>query len=126
MSKNCLCGASEYMVLSCSGASDLGQASDLVARRLHVSGVRKMNCLAVVSAGYEKKIDEFKSKNILAVDGCPLDCARKTLLRNGIVEFAHLRITDLGYEKGKTEISDEVIAAITAKAEVIYETVNQQ
>ena len=126
MSDNCLCGATEYMVLSCSGASDLGQAADLTARRLRDEGVRKMNCLAIVSAGYQKSIDEFASKNILAIDGCGLDCTRKTLIRNGINRFAHLRITDLGYQKGKTGIAEEVIAAIAAEAAVIAETTDQQ
>lgn len=58
--QNCLCGAGEYIVMACSGASDVGQISDLVARKLHNNGVRKMNCLAVVGAGIEKSIENFK------------------------------------------------------------------
>lgn len=126
MSDNCLCGATEYMVLSCSGASDLGQAADLTARRLRDQGVRKMNCLALVSAGYQQSIEDFSTRNILAIDGCGLDCARKTLLRNGISHFAHLRLTDLGYQKGKTGTSEEVIAAIAAEAEIIADTADQR
>ena len=38
---SCLCGTSEYNVVSCSGASDLGHLSDLVARRLRDNKVRK-------------------------------------------------------------------------------------
>jgi uncharacterized metal-binding protein len=59
---SCLCGVSEYMVLSCSGACDLGQITDIVARKLRDNGVRKMNCLAVVGAGIEKSIEDFKKK----------------------------------------------------------------
>ena len=59
---SCLCGVSEYMVLACSGACDLGQITDIVARRLRDNGVRKMNCLAVAGAGIEKSIEDFKKK----------------------------------------------------------------
>lgn len=121
MAKNCLCGSSEYISFSCSGASDLGQVSDLVARKLRDDGTRKMNCLAMVAAAYQKSIDDFKTMNILAIDGCPLDCAKKILVRNGITEFAHLRLTDLGYEKGKTGTSPEIVNAIVTHAQTISE-----
>lgn len=62
---SCLCGVSEYMVLACSGACDLGQITDIVARRLRDNGVRKMNCLAVAGAGIEKSIEDFKKKTSL-------------------------------------------------------------
>ena len=40
--------------MACSGACDLGQITDLVARKLRDNNVRKMHCLAVVGAGIEK------------------------------------------------------------------------
>jgi uncharacterized metal-binding protein len=58
---NCLCGAGDYIVMACSGASDFGHISDLVARKLSNNGVREINCLAVVGAGIEKSIENFSS-----------------------------------------------------------------
>jgi len=117
---SCLCGVSEYMVLACSGACDLGQITDLVARKLRDNGVRKMNCLAVVGAGIEKSIEDFKKKNILLLDGCPIDCGKQILDKAGFKDYKYLRITDLGYKKGQTPVTEEVIKKVYDTAEIIY------
>ena len=116
----CLCGVDEYMVLACSGACDLGQVTDFVARKLRDNGVRKMNCLAVVGAGIEPSIKAFKAKNILMLDGCPIDCGKQILDKYGFTDYKYMRVTDLGYKKGKTPVTDEVIKAVYEKAEIIY------
>jgi len=108
------------MVLACSGACDLGQVTDLVARKLRDNGVRKMNCLAVVGAGIEPSIEAFKAKNILMLDGCPTDCGKRILDKYGFTDYKYMRVTDLGYKKGKTPVTDEVIKTVYEKAEIIY------
>lgn len=115
-----LCGTSEFNVVSCSGASDLGQLSDLTARKLRDNKVRKMNCLTLIAIDDQTLIDAFKKANVLAIDGCPRDCAKKILKKAGIENFNHLRLTDLGYKKGETPISENVIQTIYEKAEAIY------
>jgi len=116
----CLCGASKYIVMSCSGACDLGEITDLVARKLSKEGVRKMNCLAVVGAGIKKSIENFKTKNILLLDGCPIDCGKQILDKAGFNDYKYLRITDFGYKKGETPVTSEVVSAVYDKAEIIY------
>lgn len=116
----CLCGVSEYMVLACSGACDLGQVTDQVARKLRDNGVRKMNCLAVVGAGIEKSIEDFKTKNILMLDGCPIDCGKRILDHAGFKDYRYVRVTDFGYKKGETPVTDEVIKAVYDKVETVY------
>lgn len=118
--KTCLCGVSEYMVVACSGACDLGHISDLVARKLRDNGVRKMNCLAVIGAGIQKSIEDFKTKNILVLDGCPVDCGKKILDNAGFSDYCYLRITDLGYKKGETPVNEFVINDVYEKASIIY------
>lgn len=118
--QSCSCGSGEYIVMACSGASDLGYISDQVARKLSRNKVRKMNCLAMVGAGIEEKIEDFKKCNILVIDGCEIDCGKKVMEKNGISDFKYLRLTDLGYEKGKTKPTQEVINEIYDKAEIIY------
>lgn len=118
--KNCLCGAGEYIVLSCSGASDLGYIADQVARKLSRNNVRKMNCLTVAATGDNEKIEAFKKKNILIIDGCNEDCGKKIMAMRGIEDYRYLRLTDLGYEKGNTPTSREIINAVYEKAEIIY------
>jgi uncharacterized metal-binding protein len=105
----CVCGSSELMVLACSGASDVGHITDLVARKLRDNEVRKMNCLAVVGAGIEKSIEDFKKKNILVIDGCPVDCGKKIMDKNGLQNYQYMRVTDLGFKKGETSVTEDVI-----------------
>jgi len=116
---SCECGVSDYMVLACSGACDLGQISDLVARKLRDNGKRKMNCLAIVGAGIEKSIEDIKKQNILMLDGCPIDCGKKILDKAGFKDYSYLRITDLGYTKNQTPITEDVIQEVYDTAEII-------
>jgi uncharacterized metal-binding protein len=109
---SCLCGSTDKMVLTCSGASDIGHISDLVARKLRDEGIRKMNCLAVVGAGIEKSIEDFKKKNILVIDGCPIDCGKRIMDKNGFTNYHYMRVTDLGFEKGQTPVTNDVIEKV--------------
>lgn len=116
----CGCNINQYIVLACSGASDLGYISDQVARKLSRNNVRKMNCLTVVATGAEEKIEEFKKCNILVIDGCSEDCGKKIMAMRRINDYKYLRLTDLGYEKGKTPTNQETINTIYEKTEIIY------
>lgn len=84
----CTCNTSETkIVFACSGASDLGMITDLVSKRLHIAGKRKMNCLAVVGAGIKKSIDQFKSKDVLVIDGCSIACGKRMMEHHGFVDY---------------------------------------
>ena len=116
---NCICGSDAHYVLSCSGACDVGHISDLVARKLSGEGVRKMNCLAVVGAGISSSIETFKKSNVLVIDGCPVDCGRKIAEAAGLRDFSYLRVTDLGLEKGKTEVTKAAVKKVFDRACVL-------
>jgi uncharacterized metal-binding protein len=118
--KGCLCDSSEYVIIACSGACDLGQISDLVARKLRDNKIRKMNCLTAVGAGIKPTIEMFKEANLLLLDGCPIDCGKKILDKAGIANYKYMRMTDLGYVKGQTPVTDEVINAVYEKVAVDY------
>jgi len=117
--KSCLCNASDYIVLACSGSSDVGYLSDQVARKLSRYKVRKMNCLTKVATGTDAKIEEFRKCNILVIDGCNEDCGKKIMAMRGLDTFGYLRLTDLGYNKGKTSTSRETVNEIFSIAELI-------
>lgn len=97
----------------------MGHISDLVARKLSTEGVRKMNCLAVVGAGITNSIETFKKSNVLVIDGCPVDCGKKIMNQAGIDDYSYLRVTDLGYEKGKSAVSDQIIQSVFEKACIV-------
>ena len=112
---NCACGAAPKLILACSGAADVGAVADQAARRLTKEGKGRMYCLAGLGGDVESIVETTKAASgILVIDGCPVDCARKTVERVGLSSFGHIRVTDLGFEKGKTPVTDESIGKVAA------------
>ena len=113
---SCACDAAPKLIFACSGAADVGQASDLAARKLTAEGAGKMFCLAGIGGRVSGIMETTKAAAaILAIDGCPLDCARKTLEEAGFAEFGHLRLSDLGMEKGKTRVTEELVDKVASR-----------
>lgn len=114
MSNQC-CGGTK-LIFACSGAADVGAIADQAARRLTKEGVGKMFCLAGVGgrvSGIMKTTEA--AEKILVIDGCPLDCAKKSLDQAGFVKFEHLQLAALGLEKGKSPVSDDAVAKVAAR-----------
>lgn len=116
-SKCCACSAAPKLIFPCSGAADVGALSDQAAREMTKRGIGKMFCLAGIGGGVSGIIETTKSVDkILVIDGCPLECASKTLINAGIETFEHMKLHDLGYKKGKTEINQEAIDSLVVHA----------
>lgn len=78
----------------------MGQIANAAAFRLATGGTGKMACLAAVSAGMPGPVTGAKqAKMVLAIDGCPVRCAAKTLEKAGIGPTHRVMITDLGLRK---------------------------
>jgi uncharacterized metal-binding protein len=106
------------LIFSCSGAADVGELADRAARNLTRDGHGKMFCLAGIGgkvSGIMKTTEAAVS--ILAIDGCPLDCAKKSLEEAGFKKVNHLRLSDLGFEKGQTFLTEPNIAKVMEKAQ---------
>ncbi len=113
--ERCSCQEAVDMMFCCSGAADTAEIADRAVRAIHKNKEAKMFCLAGIAAGVEPMVQATKAAGrLFAVDGCAGDCAKKTLERNGFSGFAHFRVTDLGWEKGKTPVSEERIAEAAA------------
>lgn len=107
------CGPGPKLIFACSGAADVGKISDLAARKLAAEGAGKMFCLAGVGGRVGGIMETTRvATAIVAIDGCPLDCAKKTLEQAGFTRFEHLRLSDLGMEKGKTAATEEAVAKV--------------
>ena len=116
---SCACDAAPKLIFSCSGAADVGHISDLAARKLTADGAGKMFCLAGVGGRVSGIMETTKAASAtLAIDGCPLDCARKTLEEAGFTEFEHLRLSDLGMEKGKSPVTDERVDKVVRRGKM--------
>jgi uncharacterized metal-binding protein len=115
--KDCCCGGSTFLVYPCSGGADTGEISDRAARKLSMQNIYRMSCLAGIGGQVSGLVASARGADgILVIDGCPLDCAAKTMMNSGISGFEHLRVTDLGFTKGSSPATEERIDAVVAAA----------
>lgn len=108
---------SPLLVFACSGASDVGEIADQAARKLWREGAARMFCLAGI-AGRVKGIlkASHSAAHVVVIDGCPVDCGRKTLELAGFSGFGHVRVTDLGAEKGQAQIEEGIVSQVAERA----------
>ena len=105
------------LVFACSGATDVGEISDRVARLLHREGTARMFCLGSVGAKLEESVARARTaSDILAIDGWPSECAKKCLEQAGLTRIRHMRLSDHQMEKGRTPVSVHNVQAAAEKA----------
>jgi len=111
------CSGGPKLIFACSGAADVGEISDRAARKMTKDGVGKMFCMAGIGGRITPIIKTTESAdNILAIDGCPLNCVKSSLELAGFNDFQHLQLADLGLKKGSSPANEENIAKVAAKA----------
>ena len=116
MKLRCTCNGVADLMFCCSGAADTAEIADRAVRKVHREGAAKMFCLAGIGGRVELiLLSTQAAKALVAVDGCDTDCAKRTLELAGFKDFVHIRVTDLGMEKGKTEVTSERIETIAAR-----------
>ena len=121
--QGCKCASAPTLIFPCSGAADVGEISDRAARKLTRDGVGKMFCLAGLGGHVESfTTNTHAAGKILVIDGCPVDCAKKTLEHANFNDFLHIRVTDLDCVKGKSPVTDETVAHIAAHGKNILST----
>lgn len=106
------------LVLACSGGSDVGELADRTARALKAAGTAKMYCLAGIGGKLPSMVKTAAAATpLLAIDGCPQHCATHCLKNAGIDTFQHLKLAELGFEKGKTPVSESTLARTVGEAQ---------
>jgi len=107
-------------VITCSGASDVGELADRVGRTLSRDSVVHLECMAAVGAHDAKIVDKLRqAKLALAIDGCVSRCVSKALDRECIEHYKHLELGDLGFLKGHSPASDENVYRVSEAAKVL-------
>ncbi|MBU1855868.1 MAG: putative zinc-binding protein [Verrucomicrobia bacterium] len=113
----CACGTAPKLIFACSGSSDVGAIADQAARKLMKDGAGKMYCLAGIGGRVPGIMATTESAaKILAIDGCPINCARKTLELAGFKQIEHLSLADIGLQKGQSPVTSENIDKVAQKA----------
>ena len=96
----CSCSGDVKTVLACAGASNVGQMTNEVAKRLDEAGAARYFCLAGVGGHIDGMIASVKGANkVLVLDGCEVGCAKKTTDAAEIKGYEYLVVTDLGIKK---------------------------
>ena len=112
----CTCQAALKLIFPCSGASDVGGLTDRAARQMTLDLEGKMYCLAGIGGRVEGIMANTKAAaRVLVIDGCKEECARKTMELAGFTNFEHLRLADMGFEKGETRVTAARIREVAAK-----------
>jgi len=100
MEDKCLCEPNEILIFSCAGSSNVGQIANQAAVRLAQEGIGRYFCLAGIGGHVSGMIESTKAgKMLIAIDGCPVGCAKKTLEHTGFNIDEYVQVTELGIEK---------------------------
>jgi len=100
MTEECTCEASEVLLFPCSGGSNCGQIANQVAVRLTEGNVGKIYCLAGIGAHESVMLDTTRAaRRVVAIDGCSVACAKKTIEHAGIAVTDWICVTEEGVAK---------------------------
>ena len=100
MDDKCLCEPNEILVFPCSGGSNVGQIANQAGVKLTQDGMGRFFCLAGIGGHVSGMIESTKAGKILvAIDGCPVACAKKTLEHAGFNIDEYAQVMELGIEK---------------------------
>lgn len=96
------------LVYSCSGCSNVAQLANTLAVRLDRGGFAEMSCIAGVGGRVGSLVNKANSgRPILAIDGCPMHCARACLAQHGVTANVHITLSSCGLRKRYREDCSE-------------------
>jgi uncharacterized metal-binding protein len=108
----CTCGSANVAIFPCAGAANIGQLSNRIAIELEKQGIGTLMCTAGIGArapGLMKSAEA--SDRIITIDGCPLNCASKTLELAGFKPDRQIVISEFGIKKSKErDLEDQEVA----------------
>lgn len=115
------------VIYACSGCSDAGELADRTARVLSQSSHAEMSCLAGIGGRVKPLMSKAQNaEHILAIDGCPLNCARHTLAAAGFEQVHHLELHRVGFRKGNCPPTEERIAVTVRAGLELIDSIEQK
>ena len=115
MAEECICKAEDIILLPCSGGSNCGQIANRVAVSLDILGVGRIYCLAGIGAHIDGMVESARgAMRIVALDGCNVACAKKTVEHAGLKVTDWICVTEQGVDKNHSFfIEEEDVERIT-------------
>ncbi len=113
----CTCKAEEIILLPCSGGSNCGQIANQAALSLDTLCIGRIYCLAGIGAHIGGMVESAKgARRLVALDGCPVACAKKTIEHAGLKVTDWICVTEEGIDKNhKFRISQDEIDLIARR-----------
>lgn len=88
------------LVYSCSGCSNIAQLANQLAIDLDREQLAEMSCIAGLGGDVKSLVKKAHSASqIIALDGCQLNCVKNTLARHQIKPTWHFTLTDFKVKK---------------------------
>jgi len=118
MAEECCTPNGDVMILACSGGSNVGQLANQAAVELTQEGFGKIFCLAGIGGHLSGFVQSARDvPQMVAIDGCPVACAKAILEHAEIPLKGYLVLTELGIEKNKDfKLGREEIEKVKAAA----------
>ena len=115
----CACEAAIIGLYACAGGSNVGQMANKIAVELTKKGKGKIMCTVGIGGDVSGIIKSTEGTDeIIAIDGCALVCAKKTLECAGFTVDKHVILSELGMKKNKElDLNENEVNEIMAKAE---------
>lgn len=110
--------------------------SNYIAVQLDRKGIAEMSCIAGVGGNVKSLVRTAVSgRKIIAIDGCPLACAKACLKNHSVVPEVHLELSSLGVKKKyhedfDIEMAGQIVDSIQLRiaeqeTSIAYEEANQ-
>lgn len=116
----CSCGGGDKsrIIFPCCGQANTGQITNAAAIQLDEEGYGGYACTALLATSPELANRASEVDEVVAIDGCGMDCAKKIAEAAGVPVHQHLVITELGIEKvrGDRSFTSEQVEAIVSAA----------
>lgn len=102
----------KYILYACAGCSKGGQAAYQTAIELDARKVAEMSCLAGIASGKPSFFRKIKNRKVVAIDGCPIECAKAVLQKQGLEIAEHFQLKDYGIRKNETASEEHIKSVI--------------
>ncbi|MDI6898347.1 MAG: putative zinc-binding protein [Methanolinea sp.] len=116
---SCTCGQNEKkrIIFPCAGQANTGQITNLAAIQLTEEGYGSIACASLLAIGSEGLVTSARNVDeVVVLDGCPMECARKIAEAQGVPISQHLVMTGLGITKGpsRSYTADDIEKVVSA------------
>ncbi len=110
------------ILLTCSGASNVGQISHQAVVELAQEGFGNFFCLAGIGAHLTKFVESAKNNpEVVVLDGCPVGCAKRILEHAEIPISKYMVVTKQGFEKNHTlKTKEDEIEKVKQAVKYLY------